>query len=272
MPTKLPTLWRSVCLAAALLVPAGAFAADVPFDDVPQDIEAPEAVEARDIIIDLGLGVALQPEFPTARDYEAVPFPLVRLRFLRLPFFGEVMTGEERAFSIYPSFNIVGERNEDDAFYLEGTGDVDTAVELGAGAAVRFGQIRGFVEARYGVTGHDGIIAEAGVDAIIDQFERFELRLGPRVSFASDEYMDTYFGVGPGTPFLADFDPEGGFKDVGIEAEASYALTQNLWLHGRAGVTQFVGDAADSPITEAGNDLEGTVGIGLTYRFGLDLY
>ena len=63
--------------------------------------------------------------------------PLFGLHFLRLPFFGEVVDSERKPsiFSIYPSFAFVGERDDADASYLAGIPDVDSAIELGAGAA-----------------------------------------------------------------------------------------------------------------------------------------
>lgn len=253
-------------LSAALMTASAARAAD------PTAVEPPQAVETREIVIDLGMGAQVQPKFPTANRYEVVPYPLVGLRFLRLPVLGEVVTGRERALSIYPSFGFIGERKSTDASYLVGTPDTDFAFELGAGVAYRTGPFRAFVQGRYGVTGHNGFVAEAGVDAVINPFDRLELRVGPRVSVADEEYMETYFGVDVATPFLDAYSPSAGVKDVGIAAEATYELTEKVRIHGRAGFFSYVGEALDSPITENGSSIEGTVGIGLTYRFGLDLF
>ncbi|WP_420392885.1 MipA/OmpV family protein [Acuticoccus sp.] len=256
-------VWSAVFLAATGPVMAA---------DLVDTVAVPEAVEYRDIVIDLGLGAAVGPEFPSAKDYIVTPWPIARLRFLRLPVFGEVVTGQEQRFTLYPSFDFIGERDEDDADYLDGVGDTDFAVELGAGAAVRFGFMRAFAEVRYGVTGHDGFVGEAGLDFVYDAHDRFEFRVGPRVSAATDDYMDIYFSVPERATQLDEFDADGGFKDVGIEAQAIYALTERWRLHGQAEYTHFVGDALDSPIVEEGNDDEFTVRLGLTYRFGLDLY
>ena len=259
----------AVCAFATLaLAPSSVLAADVAFEQA----EVPEAIEVRDIIVDLGLGVQYEPKFPSSEDYEARPWPIFALRFLRLPVFGEVVDGQPRVFSIYPSINFIGSRDEDDADYLLGTEDVDFAFEVGPGVALRYGFVRAFAEARYGITGHDGFVFDLGADLIFDQHERIEVAFGPRVSLATDDVMDTYFGVEPGALFLPAYDPDGGFKDVGVEAQASYAITENLRVLGKASYTRFVGDAEDSPIVEAGNVDEFRVGIGLSYRFGLDLY
>lgn len=259
---------RLLALAAALFLPFAVTASAAEPDTVP----VPEAVETREIVFDLGIGAQVQPKFPTSDEYEVVPYPLIRLRFLRLPVIGDVVTGREKAFSIYPSFGFNGERSSTAAPYLAGLPDVDFAVELGGGMSYRVGNFRIFAELRRGVSGHDGFVGEAGVDAIISPFERLEFRAGPRIGFADDEYMDTYFGVDTATAFLPAYSPGSGIKDVGLAAEATYRLTERVLLHGRAGFTTYVGDAADSPITERGNTSEGTVGVGITYRFGFDFF
>jgi len=256
--------------AAAACLATAAVAAD-PVDLADPGEPAPQA-EPREIVVDLGIGALLQPRFPSSDRYVFAPWPIADLQFLRLPVVGEVVTGRTRVISIYPSFRFIGERDENDAAYLAGTDDVDLAVELGAGLGLRRGPVRGFVEVRAGVTGHAGVVADLGVDFIASQHERFEVSAGPRLQLASDDYVETYFGVDQGAAVLAPFDPDPGITQVGIEAEATYALTPSVRIHARAGYNRFVGDAADSPIVEAGNEDEFIVGLGLSYRFGLDLY
>lgn len=71
---------------------------------------------------------------------------------------------------------------------------------------------------------------------------------------------------------LAEGDPDGGIRGVGLAAEARYALTPQWSLVGEAGYERLTGAAAASPIAEAGNVNQFNAGIGLTCRFGLDLY
>lgn len=244
-------------------------AADV---GVAEPVEVPEAVDARDIVLDVGFGALLQPQFPSAEKYSVAPWPLVGLHYLRLPVFGEVVTGKTSVITLYPSFDFIGEREQDDAAYLAGTDDLDFGFDVGPGLAVRYGAFRGFAEVRYGVTGHSGFVGEAGLDVVIDQLGSWQVSAGPRVSVASDDYMDTYFGVPVGAAVLAPYDPDGGIKDIGVALNASYALTEAVRVVGTASWRHYVGDAADSPIVEAGNVDDFTIGLGLTYRFGLDLY
>ncbi len=262
---------RRVSVALSLLATAlagPAIAADIV---TAPEVVVPEAVEVRDIILDLGIGGMVQPTFPSSKEYEIVPWPIVDLQFLRLPVFGEVVDGKVRAFSIYPSIGFVGEREQSDASYLEGTQDVDASFELGPGVAFQAGWVRAFAEVRYGITGHNGFVADLGVDVTTSPINRFTVSAGPRLSLADDEYMDAYFAV-PGGAVLDEYDPSGGFKSAGLEIEASYAVTEALRIVGEASWTRYIGDAADSPIVEAGNEDDFTIGLGLSYRFGLDLY
>lgn len=259
---------RGIVCALLMVVAGPALAAD----PAPLPTEQAEPVEYRDIVVDLGVGIGLAPKFPSSEKYQPYPYPLFSLKFLRLPVVGEVVTGKQTSFSIYPAINFLGSREEDDASYLDGVPDVDFSAELGVGAAFQTRFMRAFAEVRYGVTGHNGFVGEAGIDLIVHPTDQLELRAGPRVSVASDDYMDAYFSVPNSATILAPYEADGGFKDVGIAATAAYTLTEKWRLYGVAEWTHFVGDAGDSPIVDAGNRDELRIGVGFTYRLGLDLY
>ena len=268
-------LARTLTVAAILAAPVAALADPAGATDGAEAVEIPASVEYRDIVIDLGIGGRVQPTFEGSSDYEVLPYPLVGLRFLRLPVFGEVVSGRERIFSIYPSINFVRARDSDDAAYLNGLDDVDFAFELGPGVSLRSGPFRGFAEIRYGITGHNGFVGEAGLDYIVRPLDRLSISAGPRVGFASTEYMDTYFGITPAESLasgLPAYDPDAGFKDVGIGSLVEYELNEKVRLYAEGTWKRYVGSAADSPIVEAGSEDQFTIGIGITYRFGLDLF
>ena len=72
---------------------------------------------------------------------------------------------------------------------------VDWALELGVGIGSRYDWLRGTAEVRQGINGHDGQVIELGMDFITAPVESLQLNFGPRLSWASGNYMDTYFGV-----------------------------------------------------------------------------
>lgn len=260
-----------IVLAAALslCLAAPAIAADV---GEVEEYEVPAAVEVRDIVFDLGGGVLLQPAFPSSKEYRFAPLPFFGLKFLRLPMIGEVVSGRVTQFTLYPSFNTVGERNSSDAQYLTGIPDTDFSIEIGPGAAFRHGPFRAFAELRYGITGHNGFVGQIGADYIANPIAPLEVSFGPRMGFADGQYMDTYFGVPTSATQLNAYDADGGIKDVGLGLEATWAFNEKIRLTGGVEYRKYVGDAADSPIVKAGNDQDLRFGLGLTYRFGFDLF
>ncbi|MDQ0316110.1 MipA/OmpV family protein [Amorphus orientalis] len=254
--------------AVSLFCAGGAASAD-------DDKLTAEQAGTRDIVVDLGVGAQVQPKFASSDDYIVLPYPLIAISYLRLPVFGELVSAPTRAFSIYPSINFVGSRSSSDASYLTGMDDVDFAFEFGPGVAYRYGMFRGFANLRYGFTGHNGFVGEAGVDLVLNPMERVQLSLGPRVGFANDEYVQTYFGVSAAEATRSQFaayDPSGGFTDVGVGGRITYDWTEKTKLHLQADYTRYIGDVADSPVVEAGSEDQFYVGIGITYRFGLDLF
>jgi outer membrane protein len=239
-------------------------------------ISEPPPGVIEEVILDIGIGPRMQPEFIGAETYEVVPYPIITLEYLRIPGFGEMVTGEKVvAFAAYPAINFIGSRNAGDAAFLAGLDPIDFAIELGPGASFRYGGFKVFAEGRFGLTGHDGAVIEGGFDIIRTPGERWEVSAGPRFSAATDAFMDTYFGVTPEeaarpAAVLPAFDPSGGFLDVGVEGRVSYDITPRIKVHAEGRFARYIGDASSSPIVKAGARNRFEVGIGLTYRFGLD--
>ncbi|MEM7566027.1 MAG: MipA/OmpV family protein [Pseudomonadota bacterium] len=224
-----------------------------------------------DVIIELGLRGAAKPAFEGSDEILFAVAPLVKLEYLDLPGLITIGGGPKRAFSFRPSFNIIGEREGDDI--ARGLSDVDTAVEVGFGASYRVGAFRAVGEVRRGFGGHDGVVGEAGVDVVLEPNSEFSVSFGPRASFASDSYADTYFTVAPddaAASGLPVFDADGGLKGLGVAAEARYAVNEDWTVYADASWTRLVEDAADSPITQNEDQFE--VGIGLTRKFRFDLF
>lgn len=98
---------------------------------------------------------------------------------------------------------------------------------------------------------------------------------GPRASFATSEYMRTYFGVTPAESTrsgLGAYSPGGGIKGAGLEVSGRYELTEQWALVGLAYYERLIGDAAASPIVKAGNENQVTAKLGLSYKFRLKLF
>lgn len=232
------------------------------------------AQEAPGVEFELGAGVLTQPQFEGSKDYLVSAYPTFRFKRLTFTNGFQLGGGDGLGFSAYPSFRIVGERDPADNANLVGLDVVDTAVELGLGASYTTTYASAFVQVRKGVTGHDGIVAEFGADAVLRPRDDVTVKIGPRLSFADDSYMDTYFGVSAAEAAASSFgayDPSGGFKSAGVEANIRYDFAENWAVEGTAGWDRLIGDAADSPIvTMAGSKDQFRVGVGVVRKFRID--
>lgn len=229
-------------------------------------LAAEAAEEGYDLIVDLGVGARVQPRYEGSGDYEVTPVPLINLSYVSL---GRLQIDERdiRIWSVRPAFRWRGARDQSDL--LPGFGDVDTAYEFGAAIAYRRGPWRTFAELRRGFGGHEGLVGEVGIDAISQPMPRLDLSVGPRLTFASKDYMETYFSVSPiqaAATGLQPFDADAGIKSLGVETSLRYALDNNWSVVGRAGYFGLLGDAADSPVVDMGSSVQATATIGLSRR------
>jgi outer membrane protein len=231
--------------------------------------------DGEDLVLEVGGGLRALPVYEGAEDYKLRPWPVIELHYIRLPVVGGVGGGPERGFSFSPSFRVIEERDDDDYPDLAGLGDVDLAVELGGEVAYRVGMFRALAAVRRGFGGHEGIVGRVGVDAVLQPVPRLSMAVGPRLFFASEDYLQTYLGVTPAQAAasgLPIYDPDGGIRGVGLEADFKYRISQRWSVVGEVGYERLVLDAADSPIAELGSENQFAAALGLSYRFHLDLF
>lgn len=106
----------------------------------------------------------------------------------------------------------------------------------------------------------------AGVDVSISASGSF----GTSATWASEDYADAFFSVTPqgaAASGLAPFEAGSGIKDVGLNVAATYALTDRWGLVATGSTSFLVGDAADSPIVDAGSSVQFFGGVALSYSF-----
>ena len=261
----------------ALVAAAPALAADMTTYDAPA--EAPIVESGTDLIIELGVGGRIAPEYEGASDYEVSPFPIINLGYLNIPGVLELGSTSPQGggLSIGPSFDYIGEREARDYDELDGLDDVDATYAAGIklGYEWQYAEVYGAV--RYAFGGAEGFQGEVGANLIARPTPELELKAGPVVSFASEDYMDTYFGVSGSESLntggrLGAYDPDGGFKSAGVAASARYEFRTDWFLNADASWTSMIGDAKDSPIVEAGDTDQYTFGLGISKRFTLDVF
>ena len=266
--------WIALTFSVFLTGEALAVEEPAPQSPLPTSVAAP--VRPYDIVLEIGAGGAMRPAYEGAKGYEFNPTGFFTLHYLWLPGVGDVK--KERAdegFSIGPSFRYVYKRDSDDQPELRGLSNIDAAYELGGRIAYQWSLFRPWVAVRYGFGGHSGIVAETGLDLRFRPSAVTEFAIGPRASFATSEYMRTYFGVTPAEAArsgLSAYNPRGGIKGAGLEVSGRYELTEQWALVGLAYYERLIGDAAASPIVKVGNENQITAKLGLSYKFGLKLF
>ncbi|MEM7567076.1 MAG: MipA/OmpV family protein, partial [Pseudomonadota bacterium] len=168
-------------------------------------------------------------------------------------------------------------RDADDDKRFKGLGDIDGAVtgeigityapfeflELGLGATRYFG-------------GSDGTLVTLGAGTGLPLGERAFVGLGVGATWADDAYMDAYYSVTPTqlsnalakgntTKGLKVFDAGAGIQSLDASLEVGYQISERWSIGAEVGVTQFVGDAADSPLVE--EELQPNAGLMLVWQF-----
>lgn len=238
-------------------------------------------VTAQDQSTGLGftLGVGAQSAPAYFGSDELTIGPTGSFSFSRLdPSQTSVGRGDPDGFGFKGAFRFIGERSSDDYAELTGLADIDASLELGAGISFTdstdgLGDTWGsfsFVEARYGVIGHESWVAEIGADLVYAPNPDWTFTFGPRVFAGSDDYAATYFGVtaseAAASSFAA-FEATGGALSRGIEASASYDVNDVWGIVGTVTYEEFINDAATSPIVQQGSSDQVTTSIVLTRAF-----
>ena len=101
--------------------------------------------------------------------------------------------------------------------------------------------------------GYDGLVADLNAYAPLTGSQQFVLFIGPSLTFADADYMQSFFGISPeqaarsGRPA---FKASAGFKSISLGSSATWFVTDNWLVNGQAAVVELLGDAADSPTTE----------------------
>ncbi|SLN47822.1 MltA-interacting protein MipA [Roseisalinus antarcticus] len=219
-------------------------------------------------------GINAEPEYFGSEDLAYGPdFNIsdVRLRFAGREFGG----GDAQGFGVHGAFRYIGARDASAFSELSGLDDVDLALELGVGLGYTSRAFEAFADLRYGVVGHESLVAEFGADAVFRPTNDLTMRFGPRLLLGSEDYTQTYFGVSAaeaaasGGRFAA-FDADAGPVSAGVELGVTYQINQTWGIDGAVTYEQFIGSAADSPIVSQGTADQTSVRLGITRSLSLD--
>lgn len=222
-------------------------------------------LQAQDFSFDLGLGASYAPSYPGADSHDASPWLILRD--------GGRDTGaaqDRQGLSFAPSLRLIGKRDEGDHASLAGMGDINRAVELGAGIRYGIGPVTTYGTLRKGFDGHDGLAGEVGLRHRLNVSDRLTVWSSLFLGYGDSDYSSTYFGVTSDQANAArpEYSPGGGFHSATARLEARYAITEDTALLGEVQYGRLVGDAADSPIVQDKDQPLVRLGIVRRFSFG----
>lgn len=223
---------------------------------------------------EIGLGVMTGPEYPGSEEYDVTPLPLINFEWGDFLFVNSyeglgvnLTDSPDYRFGVglSPDFG----RDDDDGDRLRGMGDVDPTAQLRLFGETRVGLVKLEGDIEHDIlSGHEGTLASGGVKFARPFGESLFASIGPELTWASEDYMQSYFGVTPAQSLRsgnARYTPDSGFRDISLNAMAAYRFDKSWSGTLFGGYGRLLDEAADSPVVETGNQFR--LGTGLSYRF-----
>lgn len=227
--------------------------------------------------VTFGISPLVVPEYMGADEYRVIVVPLIDIKYQDKYFFspykglGAALIRTEHL-EAGPILTYRLWQDEDDNPALKGIGDIPGTFEAGGYVNYSFTENwRIGADIKQGLSGHRGAIADFDFEYANVIGEKTAYSFGPTVSWISRNYMDTYFGIDHEQSARSGYDvyqPNAGFKDVGISGSIYYLLTPHWSVATFGNYTRLVGGAADSPIVkDTGSPNQWMVAFSLAYKF-----
>ena len=236
----------------------------------------------------IGLGAAYSPDYEGGDDYEASIAPFGRYNWgsgryvslggtsgtekaarLRVNL---VSTAQSDTWEFGPLLQYRLERDDVDNNRVDRMRDVDAATELGVYGGFKSGPWAAGVGFVADVSSeHDGALVYMKGKYDIPVNDSFAMNVGAHLTYADDDYMDTYFGVSANDSVrsgLPRYSADSGLKDIGISLTGHYMFNKSWGLLGNVGYTRMLGDAEDSPLVDGvGDENQYSAVLAVTYSF-----
>ena len=238
----------------------------------------------------VGAGFAIVPEYEGANKYEFGPAFFGRYNFDNGMYVGtQPFNSSGRAFSLFaqlipesmnevlelgPVLLIRPSRDDVDTNSVDDMRKVDTAVELGGGIGLDFGDLGFFLTGVADVAdAHDGGLINLSGEYNWGFRDDLSFTFTIAGTWASEDYMETYFGVSNSDSRrsgLKRFNADSGFKDVDFGIRANYITpwSKHWGILGTVHYSRLLGDAEDSPLVDdVGDENQWLFSLALSYTF-----
>ncbi|MDH3598407.1 MAG: MipA/OmpV family protein [Candidatus Tectomicrobia bacterium] len=244
----------SIAFLLGLLVASPVLAQDTPIaiDTVPNFI---------------GVGLATVPDYLGSDDYTIAIGLTGRLglggeRFIQLS--GPLLTANlinHPNLQLGPALRFRRGRDDVDDDVVDRMADIDSTFEAGLLIGFKYvnptnrrQRFRAGVTFTHDVAGeHEGFVIDVFARAWWPLSKRFDVGLGAGLTFADDDYMETYFSVTPSDAMrsgLPIFDAEGGVRDFRVFPTVVWHLSRHWHLGAGLRYSRLVSDAEDSPVVD----------------------
>ncbi len=233
----------------------------------------------------IGAGVGAAPDYEGSEDYEAVPVWNLSVRDLYHPSTYVRVTGPKLAsnFLAHPNFRLglsaqyVFSRSDVENNSVDNLDATDDGVLLGVLLGYDYelgdGRVLGVaIDPRWDIEDDIGGLVTLGLTYRAPLLDgSWQFRGGINSTYASEDYMDEFFGIGPADASrsgLDRFDADAGFKDLSLDLSMTYKFTDSWSTTGLLRLTRLLDDAEDSPVTDdEGNANQAFVGLLINYGF-----
>lgn len=210
----------------------------------------------------VGAGAYLRPNDIGSDSGSVKPFPYIDVAYKNAVYFRgdrlRINLLGSRKVRIGPEFRFRFGRSENDDPAYAGLGDIGDTVEGGVYFQVRALNLlfAGSLRQDLG-SGHSGAIGELLVGAGLIRSGPITIGAGARLTWASANYMNSYFGVSPEQSVasgLAVYEPGAGLRHVESGIAFRYDFAGALNIAGGFGLRYLTNLAADSPIVSTYGD------------------
>ena len=274
-------LCSALSLASALMLPHVVMAQDA--------AEQETLKQETHWTLSVGAAALVTPAYQGSDNYTLMTVPDLRLKY-QDRFFASVNQGVgynvvtrasgEDGWKIGPVAKLDFGRDEDgqgpfivagDTDDLQGMGEINEAVELGGFVDYQWQFLQTRLEVRQAIGGYDGLIADFGVNYLSRIGDDGYFSVGPRLTWASKDYNQTYFGVDAtqsANTGLAQYNAGSGITSYGLGAFVYKPLNDKVSFTTFASYDRLGDEAADSSFTKVrGTANQFTVGMGVSYAF-----
>ena len=213
----------------------------------------------------LGLAAEVQPVYDGSRAYRVQGGPVINIQYRDVAFLTtgdgigyNVLRGDHYQVGVAMAYDF-GRKVKDDYTNLHGMGDIGAAPVakvFGSWVLSKKFPLILRADARQFIGGAEGAIGDIGVYMPLPgSSETFVMFAGPSMTFATDHYLQTLYGVTPQQALASGhpiYDiPHAGTSAAGVGFSATKFITHHWLLNMDAAINQIRGSPAHSPLVES---------------------